>query len=81
MENMVRVIQRGARETVAAQPHLLGCPDCGEPPAVDPSFYGQVCIYCDNDFCSQQNGDGWPQVMAPTLAEAAKKWNSLGEKT
>ncbi len=78
MENMLRTIQRGARETIAAQrPTLCGCPDCGAAPAIDPAFYGEVCIYCDNDDCSQKSGDGWPQAMAPTLELAAAEWNGM----
>lgn len=75
--SMATVINRGAAETVMASPALCGCPDCGKSPAIDPSFYGQVCIFCDNDSCSQKSGDGWPQAMGKTLAVAAAKWNSL----
>ena len=77
---MAQCINRGARETVAAQPMLRGCPACGFEPAVDMAFHGRVVVYCDFDGC-EGLGDGWPQKTSDTLAEAAAKWNSMGEDT
>lgn len=66
---------------IAAQapsvPSLCPCPGCGAPPAIDPSFFDEVCIFCDNDLC-EGVGDGWAQAMGVTLEEAAEKWNAVG---
>lgn len=73
---MVGAIRIGAEQAVAAEPFLCGCPACGCTPKIDPSFYGKVCVYCDNDSCKGA-GDGWPQAMGDTLTLAAAKWNAL----
>lgn len=78
--NMLDTIRIGAQETIAAEPFLCGCSACGCTPKIDPSFYGKVCIYCDNDSCPQVDGDGWPQAMGDTLALAAAKWNAQVEE-
>lgn len=62
-----------------AAPVLCPCPGCGASPEIDPSFFGEVCIYCDNDLC-EGIGDGWVQAMGVTLEKAAAKWNGLSEE-
>lgn len=59
-----------------AAPVLCPCPGCGAPPEIDPSFFGEFCIYCDVDSC-EGIGDGWVQAMGVTLESAAAKWNEL----
>ena len=81
--SMFSVIQAGAVAAVKTDPRplLRGCPDCGTAPKIDPSFYGNVCIYCDNDDCPCINNDGWPQATGSSMDEAATRWNALGTES
>lgn len=78
--SMFAVIQAGAVAAVKADPCTLlrGCPDCGTTPKTNPSFHGNVVLYCDNDNCPCINNDGWPQATGASMTEAATKWNALG---
>lgn len=53
-------------------PAINVCPRCNCHPAIDPSFHGKVCIYCDSDECV----DWDVQAMGATLKEAAALWNA-----
>ena len=67
----------GFQPVVQRPDNLKPCPCCNIQPAIDPAFHGKVCVYCDNDDCSQSHGDGWPHALGDTLAQAVEKWNAL----
>ncbi len=58
-------------------PQINSCACCGKTPAMEPEFYNQVVIYCDNDDCDQL---GEAQAMGHSVAEAAAKWNTRQPK-
>jgi hypothetical protein len=55
--------------------NLKCCPFCQSDPDVTTRFAGRVAIFCNNDDCTVA-----PQTMAPTLLEAAKRWNDRGAR-
>lgn len=52
------------------------CPHCDALPALDPSFHGQFCVYCDNDDCPSRD----QQAMAHTLESAVALWNERADE-
>lgn len=69
-----RAAYRSPLEMPIKVPAIKLCPNCGKTPAINPEFYNQVCIHCDNDECADRD----MQAMGHTLEEAAQKWNLLG---
>lgn len=79
MTNIISMLDCIAPGRDRHSPHINRCPACFCIPAIDHAFYGKVVIYCDNDSCDTL-GDGYPQALGKTLAEAAQNWNALGDE-